>query len=346
MLRYRLIALLTIILAAPVSLKAAYQDKVIQKNFKVSPSAKIEIDNKFGKVHINTWDKNEVDVKVEIDVEGSRNLEEVLNSIHIEFDFENGGNYLGMQTQFDDIRTKASYSVNYIVNIPKKNSLSVSNKFGDVYLSDINGPVKLVLGYGQLKAERIAGSLELEMEFGSGMSQIAYVNKGNLDIKYTKITIDKAGPLKIDAQFSEVFSDDLSSANVEMKYGKLISGKVGTIDGNFSFSDFETALLAGNIDLDCKHNHVQIGKVDASVNELFFDGKFSKMDVGLTSENNFKFDFRLKFGDLKQKGIQLMFDYAEIDKTEKSYRGVIGNRNTSGMFRVIAEYGDLVLNYN
>ncbi len=345
MLRYKILFFVGFLLSA-LWVHAATQDKTINKSFKVKPSTKIEIDNKFGKVHVNTWDQNEVKVLVEIEVNDSKNVDELLNSIHIDFDHEPGENHLKMKTSYDDIRRKASYSVNYTLSVPRSNPLAISNKFGDVYISDLNGDLDLDLGYGQLKAEQLNGNVELDMEFGSGMSQIAFIKKGKIEIKYTKLTIDKAGPLEIEAQFSEIFSADLSSVNVEMKYGKLISSEIGSVIGGLSFSDFETELLKGNFDLQCKHNHVQIDRVGENVNDIRFEGKFSKMDIGLSDANHFKFDFELKFGDLKQRGIQLMFEYAEIDKTDKTYRGVIGKKEKAGNFEFNSEYGDLVLHYD
>jgi hypothetical protein len=45
------------------------ETKQIQKQFKVAPETRIEISNKYGKVELNTWDKDSVVIEVKIRVE-------------------------------------------------------------------------------------------------------------------------------------------------------------------------------------------------------------------------------------------------------------------------------------
>src|SRR6476661_8753086 len=42
----------------------AEKSKRINKVFKVNATDKLDIENSFGKIHINTWDKNEITVEV------------------------------------------------------------------------------------------------------------------------------------------------------------------------------------------------------------------------------------------------------------------------------------------
>ena len=61
--------------------------------------------------------------------------------------------------------------------------------------------VELNLGYGYLKAGNLTGNTDINLEFGSGTSQVESISHGELNIKYSKIDVGEAGNMDINAQF-------------------------------------------------------------------------------------------------------------------------------------------------
>jgi len=65
-----------IILLIPMFVAAQFTEtKHISKRFKISPESRIEISNKYGKIKINTWEKDSVIFDIKIKVEDKKVIE-------------------------------------------------------------------------------------------------------------------------------------------------------------------------------------------------------------------------------------------------------------------------------
>ena len=71
-LSYKIQVLFTLlVLASFTQLQAQEETKSIRKSFDIKRDTKIEINNKYGNVIINRWEKNVFDLKVDIEARGS-----------------------------------------------------------------------------------------------------------------------------------------------------------------------------------------------------------------------------------------------------------------------------------
>src|SRR5690606_26276025 len=187
---------------------------------------------------------------------------------------------------------------NYTIDMPRHNKIKLRNKFGDTYLANRDGDVELNIGYGNLKTGNLDGFTKLNLEFGSAMSQMAAIKSGELDIKYSKLTIDKSGALKINAQYSDVFGSSLGKTDLQMKYGKFIVENSGGVSGGQSYSEFRVNHISGNLVLDVKHNQVYVEKVSSKVKEIRLNGQYSNIQLGLDSNFSCTFFLNLEYADL------------------------------------------------
>ena len=83
----------------PLSVLAQFTEtKEIRKEFKVSPETRIEISNKYGKIELNSWEKDSVVIEIKIRVEEKKlsKLEDAIDAIN--FDFTQSGHFLIVQT--------------------------------------------------------------------------------------------------------------------------------------------------------------------------------------------------------------------------------------------------------
>ncbi len=333
--------LLLVIWCATAS--AEEKTKSVNRSFKVSPSTLVEIDNKFGKVHVNSWDKDEVNVSIRIVAEG-KDPDNILDRIDIRFDHRTSSDYLLIKTELEEFNSKKStFSINYTIDMPRHNKVKLRNKFGDTYLANRDGDVELNIGYGNLKTGNLDGFTKLNLEFGSAMSQMAAIKSGELDIKYSKLTIDKSGALKINAQYSDVFGSSLGKTDLQMKYGKFIVENSGGVSGGQSYSEFRVNHISGNLVLDVKHNQVYVEKVSSKVKEIRLNGQYSNMQLGLDSNFSCTFSLNLEYADLKYTGNNIDFEKSIKETVKKYYEGSIGSGSKASTLRVNSKYGDLKL---
>src|SRR5581483_7968577 len=115
---------------------------------------KLVIDNIYGHVHINTWDKNEItiDISVTAKARTEDEAQEVLDRISfVMSSSDEGGHKVFCKTVLGPQRhniSESSMEINYTINTPKRNPIDITNKYGDVYLGDFMGKMRMNVSYG------------------------------------------------------------------------------------------------------------------------------------------------------------------------------------------------------
>jgi hypothetical protein len=266
--------------------------KPYTKSYTIGANDKIQIENIFGKVVVNTWAKNEVKVDVEIKADGDNDAEaqKILDKVTIK-DSKEGEN-VSFRTDIernDDDNNWGSWSdssrshtkrvvVNYTVYMPAKNALSIANKFGDVTVPDMSGKVTLDLKFTNLTAQQLSNPLnDVTVKFGD--ANIASLNSEEFNIAYGNAKIGTADKLKAKVSFAGLDVDKLtSSGDVTLKYTR----------GGTGF---------------------KVGELDKNLKSLNIDASFSK--VLLNPKDNFDFDISTKMGGFN-------YDDASVNVTSKT----------------------------
>src|SRR5580698_10379900 len=96
------ILLLTVVTLPAISFAGGGDDverkKNINKSYTVTSNDKLSIDNSFGDVSVSTWDKNEIQVNIEIETEASTDekAQSMMNEIEVSDD--RSGNIISFKT--------------------------------------------------------------------------------------------------------------------------------------------------------------------------------------------------------------------------------------------------------
>jgi hypothetical protein len=318
----------------------------ISKVFKVGPSDKLEIENKFGKVHINTWDKNEI--SVEVAMIARANSEEKAQNIldRIDVKFNQSGNVISFRTELESINNKGKqgFEINYTVSMPKENPLRLKNSFGDSYLANYNGKADLDIGYGNLKAEQLLGKENtIKVSFGSG--SITALNNCRLNISYSKLNLGSGEVLDVKNDFSDIKIDRVGDLTIQSKYGNVKLGRVNNLQGSTGFSDFRIADLQDNLDMKVQYcGDFEVEKIARNFKSVNLDGGFSSFDLTFENPAAFNFDVKLAFGNLRLDKEQAQFSLMDKKNTSSHHIGKLGKATGGSNLKVKAQYGDVKIN--
>lgn len=289
--------------------------KKFSKTFKLGSNDRLAIENKFGKVHINTWDKQETSVDVVMIAKSSSEskAQTLLDRINIVVNENSSENEILVKTQFDNMNNwsggKQSFEINYTVNMPRNNPLRIKNSFGDTYVADINGKSDLQCSYGSLKAEKLNNADNyVKVSFGDG--RIGYCKSGEIKASYSNLEITEGNNLTIESSFSELEVRNIQAAKVKAKYGSIDMGTNGK-----GFKSFD------------------------------IDGSFSDIDLRIPSSLGFDFDIKVSFADLDWNESGAHFTSVEKSGSSKNYVGSFGKSSGSNI-RVSSRYGDVDFKIN
>ena len=168
--------------------------KTYTKSYPLSGSDKVSLENQFGEMKINTWDKNEIRVDVKIVTKGSTDeiAQKIMDNIEIEdsktgsgVSFETKMRNKNMNWNNDNEKQykEMGMKIDYTVNLPAGNTLSATNQFGPMSLPDFRGEVNLVSKFGSLTAGKLSNVKEVDVEFGE--AKIESVSGGRLTVKFS-----------------------------------------------------------------------------------------------------------------------------------------------------------------
>src|ERR1700722_4408489 len=151
----------TVALLPPAYGQTISKEKKISGHFSTD-RGKLVIDNRFGKLDIHTWDKNEVTVDITITAKANSadDAQRILDAISITEprDKSDGIVYKTVIGKGKNSITNSEMSINYIINMPRRLTAEFTNKFGDIEISDVTGKLTIDLEYGALKTDAISGS--------------------------------------------------------------------------------------------------------------------------------------------------------------------------------------------
>jgi hypothetical protein len=318
--------------------------KSVNKSYKVSGSTSIRLSNSFGKMHIETWDKNEVKVDIEIIVRASNDdkAQNLLDKISIEIDDGNPSSNLSFRTSISNNKSgrNTSFEINYDVSMPKSNKIDLKNSFGDVYLGDLSGDAEINVQYGNLKAGKLAGNNDVKLSFGSGFSEIDAMNKGDLKVSYSKLSVEEIGDLDIHSSFSTFETEEAVSIDLIAKYGEVEIGEIDVLEADVNFSGFELGKVNKSLVLDIDYGgSIEIG-VNKSVKLLDITNSFGPVNIELDPEINASIKVRMSFCDLRYDEDQIEFNKIIKDHTSSEYEGKIGS-GAGTIIKIVSKYGNV-----
>lgn len=272
----------------------------IERSFSVKKHDALEIDNRHGDVHIETWDKNKIEIVIEINVWGNnqKRADALLADIDIEEKVSRGEIYFKTRVKRHQIKCNnhSGFEINYGVKMPKQNSLALSNKYGNVYLADLSGELELEIAYGKLKAEKLLGDSEIEIRYSSG--EISELNNAEIVTAYTnRLDIEKVNNLELEA-----------------RYGKITLGEVNLLEGEMKYFSLEAETVNQSLVLDCKYSKGEVDLLGPDFELVDVASAYGSFTFGLDEETApFDFDIQVNYGGVKK--MPKSFSFSEgIDK--------------------------------
>ena len=325
---------------------SAYDEssKVIKKEYTVNPDARVLLDNKFGQIHINNWDKYMVSIEIRITVGASspEKAQKLLDLVTIVS--EGTPSNVQIRTMLSkDFSDNKKLSVDYTVNMPSTIMLNLTNKFGDVFLNELSGKGNFDISYGNIEINKLMNSNNvININFGKG--DIHYITGAMVSLKYSDLQVEYAGSLYVDSKFSNLEGIKIISLSLGFEGGKLDLDNSSVITGKSKFTDLSISHLDKKIDLDIQYGNCDVDQISADFTLVSIRNKYGHVSVNIPSGTSYSLDADLKFCDLDFPDDQAAFTQKISTNTSKSFRGTVGkNPNPEAKVIIRSEFGNVSL---
>jgi hypothetical protein len=336
----------TCLLILPKQLIAKSEEvsKTYIESFDVNANATLKLSNEFGKINLVSWDQNRVEILVEVRVEAGNEDKAQKKLNQIEVMISGSDNLVKVITELNSNNGnfKGDFSIDMDIKAPASMTLDLSNEFGDVIITDWDGPAEINVEFGSLTATKFTSeNVIINMEFSDG--NIELLNKAELDIEYAgKFTVDKAKELELSAEFSQVDIESVERIEVSTEYGGLDIGQANQVDFDGEFTGFSLGKLYKRGDFESEYGSIKIRFVSNSFEELILKNSFSSTKIYFEEGSSFDFELSSEFG-----GLSVMNDATvKIDKEgigEHYMKGYYGSANNNSRVTANSEYGEITL---
>ena len=242
--------LLVAFLMFSFTLKAVEKERVINKSYKVDANSTLKIKNSFGKVDVESYDGDEISIKVRIWAKGSSEKKVIKFVNSIEIDFDRNGDEIEVETSSISNNSKVKkFVIDYTIRMPRNNELRIDNRFGNIIIGNHTGVIKLQVAHGNIDAKSIVNRKnKINLKFGN-----ATINKygsGKIDLQHSNLDINSVLDLKLESEFSNTeIKEVVKTIKAEVSHGSL---EVNTIYSRFESIKIEAEFSAISLRTDGK----------------------------------------------------------------------------------------------
>lgn len=328
--------------------------KEVHETYTVNENTKLNIENKYGNIDIRNWDKQSIDVIVQIklfDVSDNK-AEELLSMININNYSE--GNSIVFKTEYSDNFSKGlmhysdgdkKFEVNYIVNMPHSIPLNLNNKYGNIFIDKITSPSVIEVKYGKLKANNIASVQKeplTEINLGYSEGTIESCSWLKINIKYSKVEIAESKALIFVSKYSKIYVDRGSSIVTESKYDTYEVGAIANFVTEAEYSNFKFKSVGKKLHVETSYTDVKVGYMPASFELIKIINRYGSYNIGIEDGASYNIKGIAKFGNIVYSDKSKVNRFQET--TELKVDGLVGtSSNTNSNVDIDTKYGTVKL---
>jgi len=297
--------------------------KSYSKTYTLDGNDKIKLSNQYGKILVNTWDRHEVKVDVQIKAEaGDENAaQKLLDGVQIRDSKE--ADQVSFRTSIESNNNGSwkiwdwgnnknhKLEIDYVVYMPAKTDLNVEQSYGSISLPDLDGKVRISSSYGSATAQKLSNpNNDIEGSYGS---------------------------LKV---------ENLNGSKLEYSYGSVDIGECNNIKADLSYGSFKLGTLKGSGDLDLSYvGGFKIEELGSSFKKLSVNSSYSGVSLGVPNNNNFDFDVTVNYGGFSYNEDKTTItsknppDGSKRISMTKNYKGHFGKGSSSSQVTIRTTYG-------
>lgn len=300
------------------------ETKEIKKGFSVEKSTIVDINNKYGDVTIETWDKDSILVFIDYTIT-DKNFDKLKSRAEqIHFELLRSGHYIVINTIISSSRNmllseliklketigmaEAQVQINIKVFLPDNLDLRIKNKFGNVYINDYKGDITLEMSNGKLKAHDLSGYVNMQVSFGD--VRINSIDSGSLEVYYSEMNLVSARKLRITSKTSNITITEVSQMLVNSSRDNYRIRMIADFETQSNWTDFSITEFKQKSDINMKYGDLTIERINPGFEKILIDAHSTKINLFFDKEADANFDI------ITNRNMDLPLD-AIIDSSEQ-----------------------------
>ena len=358
---YNIIIAVNLILLIFSSL-SAQSDSEMRSYMKTVPVGKettLEVYNKYGTIHITSWNKDSAYVRAEVKAFAPNqsklkkmfdgiavNITETTYLVRARTEFTQNINMLfesfkGMTSKL--ISYDSRVEINYYINIPEYLNLKIENKYGDVYMEDNTGDFSISVSNGSFKTNSLGKGSSIIMVFCD--ATINSITSGKIDASFSEISMGETGDLSINSISSRYDIKKAGTICVESRRDKFFIDNLETLKGNSYFTDYKMNTLKKELNLTTRYGSVNADLIEKGFEAININSGYSDISLGFDQGISYNLDIRHvnAFLVLPDKNIKTEQKTLNEEKKEYMTYGTVGKNPGTTKVKIDATRGNIFI---
>ena len=347
----RLLTLALLMLGTSVLAQSHTDKRSVSRSFPASLETTLEVQNKYGKIQVVTWEKDSVSVDVDIFLTESsasklRKLKE-----DIKIDFTGTNTYIIAKTMIksesgriaSELKSISNtitgsnkrMEINYMVYVPEYMDVVLNNKFGDIYMDDLDGQVDIELSNGVLKANRLEGNSAIKLSFANGM--IKSLGSTTMKLSYSDLVLEEVSQLDLESKSSKLNVDSVNVLKINSRRDKLYFKHVEYFYGKSNFTQVWVYDFLRETDLYMKYGELTIEHVVPDFSKIYVESDYTDITLYFDRETSLAFDIlHHEKSVLRLPGKEVLSEETFDGKDHYMTAGTMGSGAAAGELKIDA----------
>ncbi|WP_435624431.1 hypothetical protein [Flagellimonas sp.] len=269
--------------------------KIVERDFELSNSGELHIENKYGNIDVTGWEQDKVAIKISIRVNHRKkeNAQSLLSRINPEF--KSGSNYVAVVSKITNKNTgwfadffnktnpvdfdKRHVQIDYEVFLPKKTELRVTNRFGDVIIESWSGPLNALVEHGDLWVTENLNKADIILKFGKVRTQD--LEYASLNLKNGELEMGDSNSLRLSSSGTDIEMNTVKSLEIYSNKDDIAIAEVGSVYGNLKFSTLNVQRLMKEVNLDTKIADFRVTQHIEPLSQIAFEQESSEITLNV-----------------------------------------------------------------
>jgi len=354
---YLLIALAILTVSTTLTGQQVSDSKTLRKSFRVGDDAVLEVNNKYGDIHLSHSYGDSITVRVE--VTASSNTGEKLDAMmsDVEVSLTMSGETVRAQTTFTKgitplfeslkgltknlINFDSRLKIDYFIECPPHTVLRVTNSYGDIYIGDETPELTLKLSNGTLDAAAVGNAQMMELTFSK--ANVRSIREGKVTLSFSELRAKDAGKIKLTSVSSKSWIDVCGTIDLDSKRDDLHLGSCEVITGTSYFSDIIADRLTGEINMSVKYGNLSFENIDRSFSLIDIRSSYADLDLALEERSGYNLEIRHTNAFVSLPGFTPVPERTEISAQDKIFltKASAGSQPGRSEIRIDATRGEV-----
>lgn len=282
------------------------EKRTFRKSLAVNRDMTLEVNNKYGTIHITPWKKDSVSVRAEVEANTSslERLHKMFQGVDVNI---SGTSFLvRAQTEFTGninilfesfkgmtsklIPYESRLEINYFISAPEYLNMRIINKYGDVYMEDNTGSFSLNLSNGSFKANSLNKTNDITITFCD--ATINKMKNGNINASFSEFQIGESEDLSITSISSRFDLEKTGNLTTESKRDKFFIGSAESVKGSSYFTDYRIEKLGREINMITKYGSLNAGLISRNLEMITINSGYSDINLDFDPSVSYNLDIR------------------------------------------------------